>query len=233
MANAIARKLRKSMTPQEVKLWVKLRELRAVGHHFRRQSPILNYIVDFECRRSRIIVEVDGTQHGFDANRERDLARGEHLGRAGYNVLRFANSEIDRELDAVMQVIFFRSRIVSPHPVPRCARNHLRCGEGMNPTPLSAARLAPPLPGRDKPHPVPRCARNHPPLAGRDKPHPAQRCALRHPPLRGGIMPLSGRNHAALVLRSPLRRLSRYRLTACIRASTLPSKKWFAPGTIF
>src|ERR1051326_4317837 len=196
MANAIARKLRKSTPPQEVKLWVKLRELRAVGHHFRRQSPILNYIVDFECRRSRIIVEVDGTQHGFDANRERDLARGEHLGRAGYNVLRFANSEIDRELDAVMQVIFFRSRIVSPHPVPRCARNH-------------------------------------PPLAGRDKPHPAQRCALRHPPLRGGIMPLSGRNHAALVLRSPLRRLSRYRLTACIRASTLPSKKWFAPGTIF
>src|SRR5207248_10018111 len=56
MANEIARKLRKTMTPQEVKLWVKLRELRALGHHFRRQSPMLNYIVDFECRRSRVIV---------------------------------------------------------------------------------------------------------------------------------------------------------------------------------
>jgi hypothetical protein len=34
------------MTPQEVKLWVRLRELRALGHHFRRQSPIPPYIVD-------------------------------------------------------------------------------------------------------------------------------------------------------------------------------------------
>jgi hypothetical protein len=50
MANEIARKLRKAMTRQEVKLWVKLRELRALGHHFRRQSPLVNYIVDFECR---------------------------------------------------------------------------------------------------------------------------------------------------------------------------------------
>jgi len=52
MANEIARKLRKTMTPQEVRLWVRLRELRTLGHHFRRQSPILTYIVDFECRRS-------------------------------------------------------------------------------------------------------------------------------------------------------------------------------------
>ena len=45
---------------------VKLRELRTIGHHFRRQSPIASYIVDFECRRSRLVVEVDGHQHGFD-----------------------------------------------------------------------------------------------------------------------------------------------------------------------
>src|ERR1051326_9020874 len=106
MANAVARKLRKSMTPQEVKLWVKLRELRALGHHFRRQSPILTYIVDFECRRSRVVVEVDGTQHGFDADRERDFVRDENLRRAGYKILRFGNSKIDRELDAVMEMIF-------------------------------------------------------------------------------------------------------------------------------
>jgi very-short-patch-repair endonuclease len=50
------------MTRQEVKLWVRLRELQALGFHFRRQSPIGRYIVDFECRRRRPIVEVDGTQ---------------------------------------------------------------------------------------------------------------------------------------------------------------------------
>ncbi len=118
------------MTPQEVKLWVKLRELRALGHHFRRQSPVSNYIADFECRRSRVIVEVDGTQHGFDGNREWDLARDEDLRRRGYKVLRFANPEIDRELDAVMQVIF--STVESARPT-RLGAPHLATlpsGEG-------------------------------------------------------------------------------------------------------
>jgi very-short-patch-repair endonuclease len=71
--------LRKSMTRQEVKLWVRLRELRALGHHFRRQSPLAPYVVDFECRRSRVIAEVDGHQHGFDNHRQRDAARDKAL----------------------------------------------------------------------------------------------------------------------------------------------------------
>jgi very-short-patch-repair endonuclease len=110
------------MTPQEVKLWVKLRELRALGHHFRRQSPVLTYIVDFECRRSRVIVEVDGTQHGFDENRERDRQRDDGLHRAGYTALRFANSDIDRELDAVMEMIL--SELNGAHPTRRADVRH-------------------------------------------------------------------------------------------------------------
>jgi very-short-patch-repair endonuclease len=39
VANENARRLRKTMTPQEVKLWARLRQLRELGHHFRRQSP--------------------------------------------------------------------------------------------------------------------------------------------------------------------------------------------------
>jgi len=58
MANERARELSKTMTRQEVKLWVRLRELRALGFHFRRQSPITRYIVDFECRRTRLVVEI-------------------------------------------------------------------------------------------------------------------------------------------------------------------------------
>jgi very-short-patch-repair endonuclease len=129
MANEIARKLRKTPTPQEVKLWVKLRELRALGHHFRRQSPLLTYVVDFECRRSRVIVEVDGTQHGFDINRERDLVRDEDLRRAGYKILRFANAEIDRELDVVMETIWLE--LILAHPTRRAdARHPPLSGEG-------------------------------------------------------------------------------------------------------
>jgi very-short-patch-repair endonuclease len=130
MANEIARKLRKTMTPREVKIWVRLRELRALGHHFRRQSPISSYIVDFECRRSRVVVEVDGTQPGFDANRERDLVRDEALRRAGYKVLRFANPEIDRELDAVMETILSELNSVDPTRLLAAQGATLPFGEG-------------------------------------------------------------------------------------------------------
>jgi very-short-patch-repair endonuclease len=47
MANERARQLRKSLTRQEVRLWKRLREFRALGFHFRRQSPIEGFIVDF------------------------------------------------------------------------------------------------------------------------------------------------------------------------------------------
>jgi len=49
MANQTARSLRRRMTQQEVKLWVHLRELRKLGYHFRRQSPVSPYIVDFNA----------------------------------------------------------------------------------------------------------------------------------------------------------------------------------------
>jgi very-short-patch-repair endonuclease len=93
------------MTSQEVKLWVKLRQLRELGFHFRRQSPVLTYIADFECRREELIVEVDGGQHGFDANIENDGERDRILEGAGYRVLRFWNSQIDRELEGVIETI--------------------------------------------------------------------------------------------------------------------------------
>ena len=93
------------MTPQEVKLWVKLRQLRELGFHFRRQSPISIYIVDFECRRQKLIVEVDGGQHGFDKNISTDVERERALENAGYRVLRFWNNQIDSELEGVMETI--------------------------------------------------------------------------------------------------------------------------------
>jgi Protein of unknown function (DUF559) len=40
-----ARALRKRLTPQEVKIWTKLRELKKLGFHFRRQAPIGQYIM--------------------------------------------------------------------------------------------------------------------------------------------------------------------------------------------
>ena len=105
MANEIARKLRKTMTRQEVKLWVHLRSWRQRGYHFRRQSPRDGFIVDFVCLKQRLVVEVDGGQHGFDTHVASDQVRDGHFVRDGFRVLRFWNNEVDRNLDGVLQTI--------------------------------------------------------------------------------------------------------------------------------
>jgi very-short-patch-repair endonuclease len=119
------------MTRQEVKLWQRLRELRAIGHHFRRQSPLAPYIVDFECRHSRVIVEVDGHQHGYDENRKRDAMRDNALMARGYRILRFSNGDVDRELDGVMEAISLA--LASPHPARASRSPPSPRGGGMRP----------------------------------------------------------------------------------------------------
>lgn len=49
----LARKLRKNMTLGEVLLWQEIRDEK-LGYQFHRQTPILNYIVDFFCHELQI-----------------------------------------------------------------------------------------------------------------------------------------------------------------------------------
>jgi very-short-patch-repair endonuclease len=94
------------MTPQEVKLWAHLRSLKEEqGWKFRRQAPLRGYIVDFACFKARMIIEVDGSQHGIGDHVERDHERDATLERNGFSVLRFWNVEIDREFDGVWRTI--------------------------------------------------------------------------------------------------------------------------------
>ena len=110
MANENARALRKTMTPQEVKLWVHLRRLRAQGFHFGRQAPLEGYILDFACFKHRLIVEVDGSQHGEAAGLAHDAKRDAHFGLLGFLTLRFWNHEIDGNLESVVETIIVRAR---------------------------------------------------------------------------------------------------------------------------
>ena len=120
MANEVARSLRKHMTPQEVKLWCQLRYLNQQGFHFRRQAPIENYIVDFLERKRRLIIEVDGSQHGFAPNEIADRRRDAFLRNRGYKVLRFWNVDVDQATDGVIDKII---ETIRPPPAARAARD--------------------------------------------------------------------------------------------------------------
>jgi very-short-patch-repair endonuclease len=103
---AAARKLRANTTPHERTLWRALKEIPLEGSHFRRQAPIGPYIVDFFCPAKRLIIELDGGHHNDDEQAKRDAERQCWLESEGYRVVRFWNSQISRELNAVLERIY-------------------------------------------------------------------------------------------------------------------------------
>ncbi|HXL66244.1 MAG TPA: DUF559 domain-containing protein [Xanthobacteraceae bacterium] len=103
---ARARRLRHGTNDAEKRLWRHLRHLTLQGSHFRRQVPIGPYVVDFACFSGRLILELDGSQHGNETNRSRDQARTRWLEKEGYRVLRFWNNEIIANIDGVMAMIY-------------------------------------------------------------------------------------------------------------------------------
>ena len=100
-----ARKLRKSQTPWEIKLWRLLRDHRFADYKFRRQFPIDKYIVDFCCLGKRFIIELDGGEHNDPEKIKSDQKRSEYLEKQGFKILRVWNSEIDDNLEGVAQKI--------------------------------------------------------------------------------------------------------------------------------
>ena len=103
---AAAKKLRVNATPHERILWRALKELPMDGTHFRRQAPIGPYVVDVFCPAKRLIIELDGGHHNEDATAERDSKRQAWLEQEGYKVIRFWNSDVTGNLNAVMERIY-------------------------------------------------------------------------------------------------------------------------------
>lgn len=100
-ARARAKALRSSMTDAEKLLWSHLRAGQLEGAKFVRQHPVGPYIVDFAARSVRLIVEVDGGQHGTEA----DAARTAHLHASGYQVTRFWNHDVLGNIEGVLETI--------------------------------------------------------------------------------------------------------------------------------
>ncbi len=103
---ARARILRADATDAERALWATLRQFKAQGFHVRRQACIGPYIADFACKGSRLVVELDGSQHGVAKNVAYDEIRTAFLHARGYRVLRFANHEVFENRDGVAEAIF-------------------------------------------------------------------------------------------------------------------------------
>ena len=122
---AAAKRLRANTTPHERTLWRALKELPIDGTHFRRQAPIGPYVVDFFCPARRLIIDLDGGHHNDDETAKRDRERQLWLEQEGYRVVRFWNSEIARDLAAVLERVYvelFGSREATGEPMKQRRR---------------------------------------------------------------------------------------------------------------
>ena len=100
--NDFARRHRREMTDAERRLWGKLHRGGLAGTHFRRQHPIGRYVTDFVCLDALLIIEVDGGQH---ADNNSDEARTEWLHSQGFEILRFWNNDVLRDINTICEVI--------------------------------------------------------------------------------------------------------------------------------
>src|ERR1051326_4661095 len=101
-----ARELRSQMTEAERKLWARLRAKKIAGVRFRRQETIGPYITDFYCAAAKLIVELDGEQHGNDKNLAYDAARTRWMNDNGYRVLRLSNHDVLRQTELAIESIW-------------------------------------------------------------------------------------------------------------------------------
>lgn len=92
-----ARNLRKSMTPQERRLWYDF--LKNLPQTVYRQKIIGNFIVDFYISSCKLVIELDGAQHTEPQAVEYDAQR------TACRVLRYANNAVDTNFAGVCEDI--------------------------------------------------------------------------------------------------------------------------------
>ena len=63
------------------------------------------YIVDFYCSGSKLVVELDGGGHYTPEEQQRDKHRTEELEKYGMKVVRFCNTDVDRNFYEVCSAI--------------------------------------------------------------------------------------------------------------------------------
>ena len=103
MKRQFARRLRKSATDAEVRVWSRLRNRNLEGFKFKRQEPIGHYIVDFVCHETKLIIELDGGQH-TEPNAYDDRRTG-FLIQNGYTVIRFWNNDVLQNTESILESV--------------------------------------------------------------------------------------------------------------------------------
>jgi very-short-patch-repair endonuclease len=97
-----ARNLRDGENHAEGRLWLELKGRKLGGYKFVRQFPVGPYFADFLCRKQKLVVELDGSQHADNAY---DARRDQYMNGLGYSVIRFWSHEVLSKTTEVVETI--------------------------------------------------------------------------------------------------------------------------------
>ena len=106
-----AQRLRREMTKEERRLWYDC--LKQLDETVKRQHVIGPYIVDFYCASAKLVMELDGSQHY--ENPEKDRVRDGYLNELGLLVKRYSNADVNQRFEAVCEDILETIKI-RKHP---------------------------------------------------------------------------------------------------------------------
>ena len=98
----LSRELRKNATFSERILWKYLRAGQLKGYRFLRQKPIDEFIVDFYCKKVRLIIEIDGVTH--NGKQSYDERRENRLRKLGFNVLKLDGYYILKNITGALEL---------------------------------------------------------------------------------------------------------------------------------
>ena len=124
-----AKPLRRPMTPQELGLWLRVKNRQLGGFKFRRQHPIGPYILDFYCAELRLAVEIDGQTHWSPEQEAHDARRDAYLLAMGIETLRLSTESLKRPGAAAEHILEVVKRRVESRPLPLAGEGDHRPSE--------------------------------------------------------------------------------------------------------
>jgi len=95
----LARERRNHPTDAERLIWIRVSRY---SPRFTREHRVGPYILDIACRRAKLAIELDGSQH---IDSESDALRTAFLEKLGWRVIRFWNSDVIANPDGVAEAI--------------------------------------------------------------------------------------------------------------------------------
>lgn len=118
------------MSPTQSRLWARLRMRQVGGWKFRRQHPIGPHFVDFYCPAARLVVQIVASAPEANPLLASCRSTTGGLVTSGYRVMEVRATDVEANLDGVVDAIDRELRSLGA-PIPRRSRRYasLRSGE--------------------------------------------------------------------------------------------------------